>query len=270
MKRLLFLVCLMTSGAWAQDGGHDAETLLMEGTQFFDQANQAAGADPEAAKALYDKAIMRFERLAGEFHVENGRLFYNLGNAYLMKGELGRAILNYRRAARFIPNDANLHQNLDYARSQCPDRIEEPQQRKVLKTLFFWHYDLPGTLRMTLFALCNAVFWSVAAVALFKRKRGLYRVAAVLAVFTLSFAGSVLADTVTWSHDQTAVVLSNEVIARKGNGENYGPSFEKPLHAGVEFNVLEARSGWYHAQLFDGRECWIPDNAAERVRQGAS
>ncbi len=245
------------------------ESLLMEATQYFDQANQAASSDPTAAKELYGKSILRFERLTHEGGIENGKLFYNMGNAYLLTGDIGRAILNYRHALLLIPNDVNLRQNLDYARSQCRDRIEEPQRKVVLKTLFFWHYDLPLSARMTLFLLCNALLWGGAAAHLFFHKKGLRWTIATSAVLALLLGGSVITDSYVKAHDHAGVLLQDEVVARKGNGENYGPSFQEPLHAGTEFNLLESRGDWYYAELFDGRQCWIPAKAAELVQPGA-
>ena len=50
---------------------------------------------------------------------ESAELYYNLGNAYLQIGDLGRAILNYRRAEALIGSDGQLERNLAYARSLC-------------------------------------------------------------------------------------------------------------------------------------------------------
>jgi len=262
---LAALLSCVTAARAATLDVKDAEALLMEATQYFDQANQAASANPAAAKDLYGKSILRFERLVHEGGIENGQLFYNLANAYLLTGDLGRAILNYRRAASLIPNDPNLRQNLEYARSQCRDRIDEPQRKVVLKTLFFWHYDLPVSARMALFAMCNALLWGAAAGRLFFRQKALRWTVAACAVLTLVLGGSVLADSIGQAHDRAGVLLQDEVVARKGNGENYGPSFQEPLHAGTEFNLLESRGDWYYAGLFDGRQCWVPAQAAELV-----
>ena len=55
--------------------------------------------------------------------VDNGKLYYNLGNAQLQIGDLGQAIVSYRRAERLIPNDSNLRENLRFARSLCRNQI---------------------------------------------------------------------------------------------------------------------------------------------------
>ena len=57
------------------------------------------------------------------------------------------------------------------------------------------------------------------------------------------------------------VILADEVIARKGNSETYQPSFEAPLHAGTEFELIEKRKDWYLINLADGRKCWLPQHS---------
>ena len=61
------------------------------------------------------------------------------------------------------------------------------------------------------------------------------------------------------------VVLAPEVIGRQGDAESYQQSFEDPLHAGTEFDLLEERTGWLHIRLADDNEAWIPDKAAEII-----
>ena len=48
------------------------------------------------------------------------------------------------------------------------------------------------------------------------------------------------------------------MIARKGDGDTYEPSFKEPLHAGAEFKLMENRGEWYQVELADGQRCWIP------------
>jgi tetratricopeptide (TPR) repeat protein len=71
----------------------------------FDAANQAYAAQK------YDDAIRIYENL-----LRNGSLsasvFYNLGNAYYVKGEIGKAVLEYQRALLLEPNAADVTANL--------------------------------------------------------------------------------------------------------------------------------------------------------------
>lgn len=268
--RFAFWCCLLLAAGTccsssAELPAEELRTLLDEATEFFDQGNELAPTDSTAAQKAYEQAIVRYERIVQEGEVVNGRLYYNLGNAYFLSGDLGRSVLNYLRAAQYIPNDPNLHQNLDYVRRQRVDRIEEPQRRRVLKTLFFWHYDLSSGMRGVLFAVFFAGVWCAASLRLRVRRVWLTWLVAGLAVLTLALAASLGTDAYTARSEKTGVIIAHEVVARKGNGESYEPSFEEPLHAGTEFLLEQTRGEWKQIRLHDGRTCWVPGQAAELV-----
>ena len=240
--------------------------LYTQGKQVFREANDLAARDPDAARELYRKAALRFERIVREGGVENGRLYYNIGNAYFRMNDLGRAILNYRRAELYVPNDSNLQQNLRYARARRLDRVEEAQRTRVLKTLFFWHYDLSTRTRAILFAAFFLGLWALAAAHLFARRAFLRWGIGTCAAVALSCLGSLTAEAASRQLSREGVVVAPEVVARKGDSESFDPSFTEPLHAGTEFRLAEEREAWIHVELVDGRRCWLPAKAVERVR----
>ena len=63
----------------------------------------------------YDEAIEVYTGLIDQ-GLESGNLYYNIGNCYFKKGELGKAIVNYERANKLIPDDSDLKSNHDFAR----------------------------------------------------------------------------------------------------------------------------------------------------------
>ena len=79
--------------------------------------------------------------------------------------------------------------------------------------------------------------------------------------------GSLAVEAAVASRQEAGVVLSQQVVARKGDGASYEPSFEDPLHAGTEFLLIETRGDWRHIELPDGRRCWIPANSADLVNR---
>jgi len=262
----LILAAVPCSRAASLSAGQAAD-LFSQGKQFFRQANDLAAKDPDKARDLYLKAAMRFERISSEGGVRNGKLYYDIGNAYFRMGDVGRAILYYRRAALFIRNDANLRQNLSYARSRRVDRIEEKQETKVLKTLFFWHYDLSSKVRLTLFTIFFAALFVVASVRLFVHRAGLVWLLVFCGGMAALLFGSLLAEEIAGARDISGVILSPEVVARKGDGETYQPSFKEPLHAGTEFKLIEDRKDWFWIELADGRRCWVPARTVGIVTQ---
>ena len=91
-RHVLFLTAL-TGLSWlslqadaATLGREQLMDLFSEAKQYFRQAADLAAADPEQAKDLYRKAALRFERIAQEGNIQNGKLYYNIGNAYFRIG----------------------------------------------------------------------------------------------------------------------------------------------------------------------------------------
>jgi len=66
------------------------------------------------AEALYSEAISRFGT--------SSTLFYNLGNAYYRQGNLGKAIVNYERALKLDPTNADASANLEFVKGKIADR----------------------------------------------------------------------------------------------------------------------------------------------------
>jgi tetratricopeptide (TPR) repeat protein len=240
--------------------------LFNEANHMFGEADQLAVTDPEKATALYKKSILRFERIIKEGGIENGKLYYNIGNIYFRTKDIGRAILNYRRAAQYIGNDVNLQQNLEFARNTRKDQIEEKQQTKILKTLFFWHYDFSAKTRLILFTVFFILLWFFSIICIFIKKSFLKWSISIAATVSILFAGSLLIDYVTFQNSIPGVIISQEVVARKGNSESYKKSFKDPLHAGTEFTLIEHRGNWLQVELPDARTCWLPASDVELVR----
>lgn len=235
-----------------------AEAAFREGVRLD-------ASDPDSARAFYREAVLHYERLAAEGGVRNGSLYYNVGNAYFRLGDVGRAILNYKRAALYLGNDANLRQNLQYARDRRADRIEVKQREKVYRTLFFIHYDIPSRIRLLVFAAAFAILWAAAAARLYRPWGWLAVVIAVAAVVSAIFLASLAVDAMSLSRTPEGVIVADEVTGRMGDAVTYQPSFKEPLHAGTEFRLVERRPGFWLIELESGDRTWIPEGAAELV-----
>jgi tetratricopeptide (TPR) repeat protein len=274
MKRLLQLasvVLLAVSQAMGQLSGEaldieKAREILAEAQQYFRQANEARISDPTGARDLYLRAALRFERIAQDGEIHNGKLYYNTANAYFQSGDIGRAILNYRLAERLMPGDSNLAQNLAHARQTRVDSFEDKQETKVLKTLLFWHYDLSPGVRLSLLAIFSALFWAGAVARLLRRNWAPRWLLAAAAGVALLLLGSISVESYASARETPGVILNEQVVARKGDADTYEPAFTEPLHAGTEFALVEDRGDWVQAELNDGRRCWLPTRAVGLVR----
>jgi len=256
---------LAAASASAEIPHDEAVLIFQEANQLFRQANEASVNNPGEAYELYRSAALRYERLTDEGGIENGRLYYNLGNAYYRMDDLGRAILNYRRAERFLPGDADLMENLASARSRRLDRFELETGAKAMRTLLFWHYDLSFRLRRLLLALFSAAFWALAAWGVWRGRQAPRGALLATGLLAAAMAVSLGAEAFSAASSEGGVVTAPETVARKGDGETYEPAFTEPLHAGAEFRLLERRPDWYRGKLPDGRAFWVPARDVELV-----
>jgi tetratricopeptide (TPR) repeat protein len=221
--------------------------------------------DTQRARELYREALLRFEWIVHEGGIQNGRLLYNIGNIHYRLGQIGKAILYYRRAEYYIPGDPYLKHNLRYLRSLRMDRFNGTFSGRASTVLSSWGTLLPHRQKMLLFAASSGILWSAAALFVLKRRRWMSVTLAVSALATVFFLGSFVIYDLVWRNNREGVIIVQEVVARRGDGESYESSFQEPLHDGTEFRVLDERSGWYFIQLQEGSTGWIPVSAAELV-----
>ena len=106
--RVVILVSLMIWPAFSF--AQDAKAGGANPDKFFSSANA------HYAKGDYAKAVENYVRVL-DLVVENGEVYYNLGNCFLKLGRIGYAILCYEKAGRYMPGDSDLKANMNYARS---------------------------------------------------------------------------------------------------------------------------------------------------------
>lgn len=229
----------------------------------FDAAQRIQSDNPDRARQLFRSAAQRMEGVAAG--VVNGRLEYNLGNACLQAGDLGRAILHYRRAERLIPGDPYLEDNLRLARERRITDIKASQQSALLRSVFFLHYGTTTAARAKLALGAFAALWVLLTVRTFVARRWLVVTAIVCGLASASLFTSVQVDRWTDANTPPGVLLAPDVAVYKGPGEGYQRQFVQPLQAGVEFTLRERRGGWWRIELPDGQSGWIEAATAELV-----
>ncbi|RKY25870.1 MAG: hypothetical protein DRP62_00295 [Planctomycetota bacterium] len=265
-KLLIFCLFLLVTAVpvKAKLPREEMHKLYNQANDAFRQANSTK--DSEQAERLYEKAILNFEKILEEGHIKNAKLYYNLANAYLLTGRLGKAILNYRKAAKIDDSDENIQKNLAFARSKRVDKIAIKTEKRILHTLFFWHYDFSLKTKFILTCIFfGVVCLCISAIIWFGRNNALTVSAIICGILMFCFLGSVVIEYKIQGSQVSGVIIAKEVIARQGDGDNYPPSFKESLHEGTEFDLLENRLGWLHIKLSDNSDGWIPENSAELI-----
>ncbi len=261
------MLLMMIVARAAAGEGADVRGELERADAMFVEGAALLGAEPTRGAALLAQSAAVMERAAEDEDLCNGYLEYNIANANLLAGEVGRAIVHYRRAELLAVNDERVRMNLAEARSRVVDRVEASGGRQVARTVFFWHYDVPAGWRAAgLIGTWAAVWlgWAWCLLGGWSAARGWVIAAGVVGVCALGT--SLVVEHNERSARREAVIVADSVIARTGPDEAaYGARFERPLHQGVEVRVEEERAGWVYVRLADGREAWVPASAIERV-----
>lgn len=241
------------------------QQVLEEAQAEYDKGAQQLRTDPAVATDTFRRAAARFQLLVDD-GLENGELYYDLGNAWYQAGDLGHAIANYLRADRLMPDDPRLEANLAHARSQVRPQITSEDHEALLRKLVFWHDHWTLRWRLGLFGFAWVVLWGALVVRTVRRYPGWNYLAGTAATASLLLGVSAFWDIAIDTGHTRGVLVDDQVIVRKGNAESFAPRFEEPIHQGVEFEVLEERPNWLHIELDNGETGWIQSDDAEIVQ----
>lgn len=238
--------------------------VLRQALSAFDEAVATGRTDPARARELYQQAAAGFHALA-DAGVRNPALEYNLGNTYVRLGELGPALLHYRRAQRLAPRDAKLAANLAHARRQVEPFIAPPGGERLWRRLLFWHYATSSRERFWAAAVLNGAGWLLLLVRLRRPVGGLVAVGTALMVLGLACSLSLAWELRGEARAPAAVVITPGSVLRLGRGEGYEPALGQPLGAGMELRLLQQRGDWVEVRLANDQTGWLPAAVVARI-----
>jgi tetratricopeptide (TPR) repeat protein len=233
----------------------------------------AVAAAPETPRSIFARgntsfADGDFAAAAAQYQrvltggLESGPLYYNLGNAYLRAGDVGRAVLNYERARRLMPGDADLEANLRFATNGGdPD-----EGRSLLARL-----AVPLAARLstdTLLLVLGVSWWLIAGALCIGRlwppsARVVPVVAMALGV-VVGLTGSAAAYRVATVDEPAWAVVIGDAAVRFAPTTDGTVHYEAPT--GTMVRVLAARADWLQvARRSDGLRGWVPAPGVERL-----
>jgi len=221
-----------------------------------------SGVQMAEANRFYDAgqfsdAVTRYEALV-DSGVEDGRLYYNLANAHFKAGNLGHAVLNYRRAQRLLPRDGDVAANLKLARARTQDRLEAENEGAVITSL----RRIVGWTTLRESAIVALVVWVaigglIISAILWREHRRILLILAGVAVVLLTLILFAVGVRIWDERDQPpAVIVVDEASVHSGPGTDYLTEFL--LHAGAEVRVVEQRADWARVTLPGDLQGWVP------------
>jgi len=213
----------------------------------------------------FAEAIFIYEAIV-DAGIHNSDLYYNLGNAYFKQGELGKAIVNYRRAQRLAPRDTDVAANLRFARTQTVDRLENSEEglTNVVQVAEEWlTLDEAAVLALVLWVLI--CYFVVLAILVPRLRRIFSWVIVVLALFLMFGVISIVNRLYSEWQYPPAVIVASEVEITSGPGDATQYLVEFTLHDGTEVRLLESRPDWRRITLPGDLQGWVRAEAVEEV-----
>ena len=197
--------------------------------------------------------------------VENGKLHYNLGNAYFKTEHLGKAILHYNKAAKYLPGDSDVAANLALAEDHRAGPKIEDEHEAFAQTLDRIAHQISYRL-VFLAALVFLLIGGLASLLLILRPmsgKWLGYVMVIGATFGLILMALAFVQHRQLSRDDMAVLTAVKVDVRSGPSNQESSSFV--IHEGIRCRILDKTEGWFRIGLANGYNGWVPRGVVEII-----
>ena len=222
-----------------------------------------ARANERYERGEYAEAIQQYEALVDRGY-RDAALYFNMGNSYFDRGDLGRAILSYLRARELAPRDIDIRANLELARGMSVDRVVAESGSLVESVSYFGRrWATPNEL-----GIAAVVLWAASGVAVgtlivrrsFPLRRTLRAVTAAATVIAAMLFLLVASMAYANPYDTTGVVTAAAVEIVGGPGPQYSEEFT--LYSGAQVRVTDSHHGWFRIELPGGElQGWAPSHA---------
>lgn len=249
MKRILLIAALIWFAAWSINGQDETDEALQAAAEAYLQGE-------------YEGAINIYEGLVST-GFDNSAVLFNLGNAYYETGQLGYALLNYRRALRKAPRDSDLALNITRIYNERIDFF--PDEAGWLERLATMTDRLLTLRELSWLAFGAWAGWFGLLIWWLFRERESSFMRLLVGVGIVMVLGLILLTTRLYveSERPLAVVVVPSVQIMSGPGDDYLELYT--LFAAAELRILREREGWIRFSLPDGRQGWVEETAIELV-----
>ena len=185
-------------------------------------------------------------------------VYYNLGNAYLKSGHLGKSLVNYLRALRLTPRDSDLRSNLVFARSQVENYNSWSQHSIFSLAQRFWSEEELQWIAFSTFVVAGT-FFMVALYAGLRRKRVMLGTG-FLGLVAVYLMGAVVFQAI----DRSGQAVCVERVEARFEPSSQATAYFK-IPEGTEVKILREKERWFKVERSDGKAGWVPLKFVERI-----
>ena len=253
VKSFLLVLLINTVAFPGQSQAQDAASLISQAAEAYSEAD-------------YQRAIDLYEQvLAGGD--EAFELYYNLGNAYFKAEQIAPAILNYERAARLDPADADLNHNLAMARQRTTDKIETISVPEFVST-FKSYVNALSADQWGIFSIISFVLL-LGAASVFLLSPQKWAKQAGLGTGLLFTALTILFlffgwQQQRWLNSRKEAVIFQASATVQSTPDQAGEELFV-LHEGTKVRVVERFRDWVRIRIGDGKTGWLSAAVLEEI-----
>ncbi|MCK5655659.1 MAG: tetratricopeptide repeat protein [Candidatus Aureabacteria bacterium] len=228
-----------------------ANDLFFQANRRYDNGNFQ-----EAAR-LYEQLIER--------GTISGNIYYNLGNAYYKTGRRGKALLNYERAKKLIPDNEALFANMSFVNSAL--NVKQPEEAYTLLQKIW--VGMRGVVSVRGWFFISAVLFFSICVILgiaflkgpFRRKSRVFSV--ILAFFFIASLTFFVDSYNTGKRFKIGIIITDEADVRYSPSHSGMVAFK--LVEGMKAQIVRRQGPWTHVRLNKEKSGWIESEAIEAV-----
>lgn len=218
------------------------------------------------SEGKYNKAIDSYKQVLAQGY-ESAGIYYNLGNAYYKGHQLAPAILNYERARLRDPGNEDIQYNLELARSQITDKIENIPDffitQWINQLIDLFSSDIWASISMITFIAFLVLF----SVYLYSQRIGLKKTGFWVGLLALAFAAASFVFASEQKQEvvdsEQAIVFSPKVTVKSSPAESGTDLFV--IHEGTKVYIEDNMGEWYEIRLTDGSQGWLRKQNVEPV-----
>ncbi len=246
---LIMMLLVIAFGIFAQT----RESVFEEGVKAYENGD-------------FQTALENFSSLVHK-KIVSADLYYNIGNCYYRLDDLGRAILNYKRALRIQPGHGRALNSLEFALTRTQDKQQDTSDDAVSGLLT----------KINRVIGLNMIAWVVATLLLI--------IVVIIAILIIFYSGReksvplfflsiaivlfLISGIYGWArlshyrNNDQAVLLADTAIGYSGPGRDYTRVFT--IHEGHIFEVMKREAEWSQVKLGNGLGGWIQSQSFEKV-----
>jgi tetratricopeptide (TPR) repeat protein len=236
-----------------------------EGEKALDPQQAFYTANTFYAERNYSKALEAYQSILNA-GLENGALYYNMGNCCFKMGKLGHAVLYYNKARKLFPNDSDLASNLSYAKQQLGNPGIEPTSLNIVSRMIGRPYSGLNLNALSVLSLAVYIFVAAMSCLLVARPFLWKKLGALYIIAMIFFAANISAFALRYYDEE---ILKRGVVVQKTVEAKYEPIDKSTtyynLPEGGDVFILATRDGWRQVRRPDGKIAWVPRGSVEEV-----